>query len=109
LYRHDKFMRLLAPILILVLSTTIVVTLGAGPRPGERLLAAVYPPWWSDARIAGAAASAGDIAAAGGVRNVLVIHGDPTGFATRVRRSGALLVLGGDAARLCADPQALEA
>ncbi len=102
-------MRLLAPILILVLSTTIVVTLGAGPRPGERLLAAVYPPWWSDARIAGAAASAGDIAAAGGVRNVLVIHGDPTGFATRVRRSGALLVLGGDAARLCADPQALEA
>lgn len=101
-------MRLLAPILILVLSTTVVVTLGAGPLPGERLLAAVYPPWWSDARIAGAAASAGDIAAAGGVRNVLVIHGDPTGFAARLRRSGALLVLGGDAARLCADPQALE-
>ena len=86
-----------------------MVGLGAGPRPGERLLAAVYPPWWSDARIAGAAASAGDIAAAGGVRNVLVIHGEPTGLATRLRRSGALLVLGGDAARLCADPNALEA
>lgn len=87
----------------------MVVALGAGPRPGEPRLAAVYPPWWSDARIAGAAAAAGDIAAAGGVRNVLVIHGDPTGLAARVRRSGALLVLGGDAARLCADPQAREA
>lgn len=102
-------MRFFTPILILVLSTTVVIALGAGPRPGERLLAAVYPPWWSDARIAGAAASAGDIAAAGGVRNVLVIHGDPTGLAARVRRSGALLVLGGDAARLCADPVTLEA
>jgi len=83
--------------------------LGAGPRPGDRLLAAVYPPWWSDSRIFVAAASVGDIAAAGGVRNILVIRGDPSGLAARVRRSGALLVLGGDAARLCADPQALEA
>ena len=102
-------MRFFGPILLLVLSTTVVVSLGAGPRPGDRLLAAVYPPWWSDADIAGAAASAGDIAAAGGVRNILVIHGDPGGLATRVRRSGALLVLGGDAARLCADPTPQEA
>jgi hypothetical protein len=101
-------MRFLGPIFILVLSTFVVVLLGAGPRPGERLLAAVYPPWWSDGRIAGAAASAGDIAAAGGARNVLVIHGEPGGLATRLRRSGALLVMGGDAARLFADPVTLE-
>jgi hypothetical protein len=102
-------MRFLGPIFILILSTFVVVGLGTGPRPGDRLLAAVYPPWWSDTRIAGAAASAGDIAAAGGVRNILVIHGDPSGLAMRLRRSGALLVLGGDAARLCADPVTLEA
>ncbi len=102
-------MRFLGPILLLVLSTMVILALGAGPLPGERLLAAVYPPWWSDAQIAGAAASAGEIAAAGGVRNILVIHGDPTGLATRVRRSGALLVLGGEAVRLCADPTPEEA
>lgn len=82
----------------------MILAFGAGPLPGDRFLAAVYPPWWSDARIAGAAGSAGDIAAVGGARNILVIHGDPVGFATRVRRSGALLVLGGEAARLCVDP-----
>lgn len=66
-------------------------------------MAAVYPPWWSDARIASAAASAGDIAAVGGLANIIVIHGEPARLAGNARRSGALLLLGGDAARLCAD------
>lgn len=90
------------PVLAFLLGSAIVLLIGAAPRAGERTLAAVYPPWWSDARIGGAAASAGDIAAAGGVRNIIIIHGEPSDLARRAARSGALIVLGAGAARLCA-------
>ncbi len=102
-------MRLVLPILMLILSSATVVLAGSGVGPDERRLAAVYPPWWSDARIAGAAASAGDIAAVGGLHNIIVIQGEPARLAAEARRSGALLLLGGDAARLCADIPSKEA
>ncbi len=96
-------MRFVWPILLLILSSAIVLLAGASPGPNDRRLAVVYPPWWSDADIAGAAASAGPIAAVGGLSNIIVIQGDPEALSDRARRSGALLVLGGRAARLCAD------
>jgi len=71
-------------------------------------VAAIYPPWWTAARIVGAAAGTGDIAAAGGLPNILVLQGDAE-LAARARRSGALLVLGGNAVRLCADIPSQEA
>jgi len=91
------------PWLAFAASTVMLVLAGAAPRPDDRVMAAVYPPWWSDARIGGAAASAGAIAAGGGVRNVVLIQAEAPGLAARVRRTGALLLLDARAARFCID------
>lgn len=91
------------PLLAFLASTVMLVLAGAGPRPDDRVMAAVYPPWWSDARIGQAAASAGSIAAAGGARNVILIQAETPGLAARVRRTGALLLLDSRAARFCID------
>lgn len=91
------------PFLAFAISTVLLVLAGASPRPGDRVLAAVYPPWWSDARIGEAAASAGAIASGGGVRNVLLIQAERPGLSKRTLRSGAMLVLDARAARFCVD------
>lgn len=102
-------MRLVPPILLLILSSVTVLLAGSLPGPEDKRVAVVYPPWWTDVRVAGAAASAGQIAAAGGLRNIIVIQGDPARLTAEARRSGALLVLGGRAVRLCAETPSQEA
>lgn len=97
----------LLPLFAFVAFTLVVLVAGAGPRPQARSVAAVYPPWWSDARIGEAAASAGSIAAGGGLRNVILLAGAPGEIAGRARRSGALFLIDTRAARFCADPLAL--
>jgi hypothetical protein len=97
----------LLPVLAFLAFTAPVVALGAGPGPHARSVAAVYPPWWGDARIGQAAASAGAIAAGGGLRNVILVSGEPGQIAERARRSGALFLIDTRAARFCVDPLAL--
>jgi hypothetical protein len=55
--------------------------------------AAVFPPWWSDARIAAAAGSVGRIVGAGALSNIIVVQADQDPTAD-LRRAGALAVLG---------------
>jgi hypothetical protein len=77
-----------------------VVLSATGPRDPSRA-AAVFPPWWGERRVIGAAASAGDIVARGGAVNVVLVRGDPATLQARLRTAGALFLLDPLAAGFC--------
>lgn len=79
------------------------VAAGAAPRDPARV-AAVFPPWWTASRTASAAASAGQIAGAGGVPFILILRGEPDALESRARAAGAWLLLDPDAAGQCTAP-----
>jgi hypothetical protein len=84
-----------------ILATFVAtVAAGAAPRDPTRV-AAVFPPWWSSAQAASAAASAGQIAGAGGAPFILILRGEPGALAPRLRAAGAWLLLDPDAAGQC--------
>jgi hypothetical protein len=95
--------------LVLASGATILATLfatvavGAAPRDPARV-AAVFPPWWTSARTASAAASAGDIAGAGGAPFILILRGESGDLGSRARAAGAWLLLDPDAAGVCVTP-----
>jgi hypothetical protein len=99
--------------LVLAVVATILVTLfaavaaGAAPRDPARI-AAVFPPWWTPAQTASAAASAGQIAGAGGAPFILILRGEPGQLESRARAAGAWLLLDPDAAGVCAPNPAPE-
>lgn len=92
--------------LVLAVCATILTTLfatvaaGAAPRDPARV-AAVFPPWWTPAQAASAAASAGQIAGAGGAPFILILRGEPDALGPRLRAAGAWLLLDPDAAGRC--------
>jgi hypothetical protein len=91
---------------ILGVGLTIVVTLGAtvaagaAPRDPARV-AAVFPPWWTAREAASAAASAGQIAGAGGAPFILILRGEPAQLSARLHAAGAWLLLDPAAAGQC--------
>ncbi len=87
-------------ILGVFLSLFAAVAVDARPRTPGRV-AAVFPPWWSSARVIGAAGSAGDIAGAGGASFIVILRGDPD-LSQRARDAGALLLLDPALAGACA-------
>ena len=91
-----------------LLSLVAAVAVEAQPRAPDRL-AAVFPPWWSTARVFGAAGEAGDIAGAGGAPFIVILRGDPARLAARARDAGALLLLDPALAGVCARPISSEA
>jgi len=99
--------------LVLAVGATVLTTLfatvaaGAAPRDPARI-AAVFPPWWTPAQAASAAASAGQIAGAGGVPFILILRGEPDALGPRLRAAGAWLLLDPDAAGVCAPLSAPE-
>lgn len=86
-----------------ILSLFAAVAVDAQPRTPGRV-AAVFPPWWDAARVAGAAATAGDIAGVGGAPFIVVLRGDPATLNPRARTAGALLLLDPALAGVCARP-----
>lgn len=69
--------------------------LGAQPRDPARA-AAVFPPWWSQARALAAADRAGDVAGVGALSPIVIIAapaGRERDFASALRREGAWLVI----------------
>ncbi|CAN5174381.1 hypothetical protein BH10PSE4_BH10PSE4_39480 [soil metagenome] len=82
-------------------SLAATVAVGAAPRDPARV-AAVFPPWWTPAQTASAAASAGQIAGAGGLPFILILRGEPTALGARLRAAGAWLLLDPDTAGVCA-------
>lgn len=95
----DRFL----PAMIFLVSLAAVGVAATAAGRDTRRLAAVYPPWWDAARVISAAGSAGDIAAAGGWRNVVVLRSQAPGLAARLRRSGALWTMDARLAAVCGD------
>lgn len=65
---------------------------------------AVFPPWWTSGQAVQAAGSVGDILGVGGFARAVAIRSDTPDLAGRARAAGALVVLGGTTAGLCATP-----
>ncbi len=84
------------------------VAVQAEPRTSGRV-AAVFPPWWSAARVFGAAGEAGDIAGAGAAPFIVILRGDPAQLSARTREAGAWLLLDPALAGVCARPSQPEA
>ena len=75
-------------------------------RPDRADLATVvFPPWWSDRAAVAAAASAGDVLAVGGFARAVAVRSEAPGLERRARAAGAILVLRGTTAGLCAAPE----
>lgn len=86
-----------------VLGLFAAVAVSAEPRTPGRV-AAVFPPWWSATRVGEAAASAGNIAGAGGAPFVIILRGDPADLSRRTRAAGALMLIDPALAGVCARP-----
>lgn len=84
---------------------TLIMALSAAaaPRDASRI-AAIFPPWWSAARAAQAAGSAGDIAGAGAYRSILIVSSHTPGLSERLRGAGAIALLSPGLAGLCEVP-----
>jgi hypothetical protein len=60
----------------------------------ESFVAAVFPPWWGEARsIAAVAAADGAILGWGQPRSIVITRSDRPGFAERLHAAGALLLI----------------
>ena len=92
--------------LVMVVGATILATLfiavaaGAAPRDPARI-AAVFPPWWTAAETASAAASAGQIAGVGAAPFILILRGESGRLEPGLRAAGAWLLLDPEAAGGC--------
>ena len=78
----------------------------ASPHVGSdaRIVAALFPPWWSPAATFRAAATAGEVVRTGAVRTVVVVRSDAPGLSGRLTGAGAILVLDPTLLGLCGEP-----
>jgi hypothetical protein len=77
-----------------LLGLSLSISVAAAIQPADpRLVAAVFPPWWSAEAVMAAAAAAGDVVGPGGVSFVIVVRSDATDLPERIRAAGAVLVV----------------
>jgi hypothetical protein len=89
---------------LILASTAGIAAAASQPRRPDRMVA-IFPPWWTPAMGASAAAANGALSASGGWRNSWIVQSDAPDLEARLRRSGALLLLDSTLARDCAEPQ----
>jgi hypothetical protein len=77
---------LLAASLVTLAPAALASTAGSGPRT----VAAVFPPWWSAAHVARAAANSAQILRLGGLPSIIIVRTDRP---DRLRADGAWLFL----------------
>jgi hypothetical protein len=65
---------------------------------------AVFPPWWTSGEAIQAAGSVGDILSIGGFARAVAIRSEAPDLAARAKAAGAIMVLRGTTAGLCATP-----
>jgi hypothetical protein len=87
-------MTIVAVALLLVASMTPVLAAADLPGAAQGTLAAIFPPGTEQAEAMAAVVEAeGLVVRGGGWGSVLVVHSDKPGFAKRLRRAGAWLVV----------------
>jgi hypothetical protein len=93
----------LIPFALLAGSVLMIASLAMKPVP-DKPVAALFPPWWSAARvIASAAAADGAIVRFGGFQTILVLAAGGPDLAARLRHAGAWLVLDAGSLGGCAE------
>lgn len=95
-------MKIVATVALILATAAPAAVAAARPR-APFAVAAVFPPWWSQARIARAAQGAGQIAGRGAFANIVVLYGD-AGLVERVGRAGALMALDPTIPGACRQP-----
>lgn len=91
--RRSAFRTWLPALALLLASTVAVGWLELRPRD-DRFVAAVFPPWWGGARsIAAVAEADGAVMGQGGLGSIVLTRSDREGFAERLHRTGAWLLL----------------
>jgi hypothetical protein len=90
---------------VLLIGAAILASLypatGAAASADPSHVAAIFPPWWPQARAIAAAGSAGDILGVGAAPFVILVHGDPATLQRKARSAGALIVFSSERAGLC--------
>jgi hypothetical protein len=90
------------PAAFLVISWLSVAALAVQPRPGDDVVAVIFPPWWSLDRSLAAAATAGAaIVRTGAVPAIVVVQAVGADRMQRLRRAGALLLIDPRAVAAC--------
>jgi hypothetical protein len=83
----------LVPFALLLASVLLTACLALKPMP-DKPVAALFPPWWSAARVmASAAGTNGAIVRFGGFQTVLILAAGGPDLTDRLRRAGAWLVV----------------
>ena len=73
----------------------------AGVAANAQAVAAVFPPWWSAAKVLAAAAEAGEVVDVGASPAVLIVRSQQPGLQGRLRAAGAILLLDPRGAGAC--------
>ena len=74
------------------MALTLLAILETSSSEGD-FVAAVFPPWWSAARIFEAAGGAGEIAGVGIVPAFVIVHGNAEALSARLHSAGAFIVM----------------
>lgn len=84
---------------------TLIMAMSAVAAPAQAdRVAVIFPPWWTNARIIDAAASAGDIAGAGAHPSILIVASHTPGLGGRLRKAGAVALFSPGLAGQCDTP-----
>lgn len=94
----------IAPAIALTLASLAALVVVQARPQSPREIAAVFPPWWSQADTFAAAREAGAVSAIGGWRNVVVVVSDDDDLSRRLNSVGALLQLDPILSGLCSTP-----
>jgi hypothetical protein len=78
--------------IILAIAATLILPL-ATAAPDSDVVAAVFPPWWGAADTFKAAASAGHPMRLGRFSSIVIVRGDHSVLAARLRSAGALILI----------------
>jgi hypothetical protein len=90
------------PTALLLLSWVWVAALVVQPRPGEDVVAAIFPPWWNaDRSLAAVAAAKAAIVRAGGIPSILVVQAPGPDGLQRLRDAGAWFAVDPKAVGAC--------
>ncbi|MCB8881894.1 hypothetical protein ACELLULO517_16745 [Acidisoma cellulosilytica] len=88
--------------LLLLVSVLAILLLVAQPRPGQKEVAIVLPPWDGALQAAALVGRAGGaLVDAGGLRNIFIVTSDRPDFVAALYRAGAWLVINPIAAHGC--------
>jgi hypothetical protein len=84
----------LCPVALLLVSWVWIAALTFRLGPGDTVVAAIFPPWWSTDRVFAAAASAeASIVRVGGFGSMLIVQPAAMNGPDRLYRAGAWLLL----------------